>query len=105
MKKSFRKILSSLFFPLLAVAFLLCFLSAFSTLNKDRAAEDKEQLENSLKRAAVACYAAEGVYPPNVQYLEDRYGIQINSDLYIVKYEVIASNLMPDITVLENAHE
>ena len=50
----------------------------------------------------MACYAAEGVYPPNAAYLEEHYGVQIDHTLYTVKYEVIASNLMPDITVLEN---
>ena len=82
------------------------FFSALSNLSRDRALEDKHQLESALARAAVACYAAEGVYPPNIQYLEENYGVQINKELYTVKYEVIASNLMPDITVLENfVHE
>ena len=106
MNKRISKILSPLLTPVLVIAILLCFLSALSNLNQDRALEDKQQLETALSRAAVACYAAEGVYPPNIQYLEENYGVQINKELYTVKYEVIASNLMPDITVLENfVHE
>jgi len=106
MKKHLTKILTSLLAPVLIIGILLCFLSALSNLNQDRALEDKEHLEKALTRAAVACYAAEGIYPPNIQYLEDNYGVQINQELYTVKYEVIASNLMPDITVLENiVHE
>lgn len=97
-----RKILKAVLFPLLLVAILSFFLSALSNLNDGRGQEDKKQLESALTRAAVACYAVEGAYPPNVQYLEDNYGIQINKTLYTVKYEVIASNLMPDITVIEN---
>ena len=97
-----RKILKAVLFPLLLVAILGFFLSALSNLNDGRGQEDKKQLESALTRAAVACYAVEGAYPPNVQYLEDNYGIQINKTLYTVKYEVIASNLMPDITVIEN---
>ena len=95
-----RKILKAVLFPLLLVAILSFFLSALSNLNDGRGQEDKKQLESALTRAAVACYAVEGAYPPNVQYLEDNYGIQINKTLYTVKYEVIASNLMPDITVM-----
>ena len=75
--------------------------SALSGVSRDHASQDKLQLEQALTRAAVACYAAEGIYPPDVTYLEEYYGIQINDALYTVKYEVIASNLMPDITVLE----
>ena len=102
MKKKQRKSFAPFFSPLLIAAMLFCFLYALSTLDEDRAVRDKQQLETALTRAAVACYAAEGVYPPDAAYLEEHYGIQINKKLYTVKYEVIASNLMPDITVLEN---
>jgi len=106
MNQRITKILTSLLTPVLIIAIFLCFLYALSNLNQDRALEDKQHLETALTRAAVACYAAEGVYPPNLQYLEENYGVQINPKLYTVKYEVIASNLMPDITVLENiVHE
>ena len=57
--------------------------------------------EDALRRASVACYAAEGIYPPNLDYLREHYGIQIDETRYMVVYDVFASNLMPDITVLE----
>jgi len=54
----------------------------------------------------VACYATEGFYPPDIAYLEEHYGIQIDKSRYVVKYTAIAENLMPDITVLEKqSHE
>ncbi len=102
MTKRGHKLFLPILAPVLAAGILLYFLTALSNLNQDHAMQDKQQLETALKRSAVACYAAEGIYPPDLQYLEDHYGIQINEDLYTVKYEVIASNLMPDITVLEN---
>ena len=83
------------------VAVLVLFLSALSGLGNSQKAEGKNQLEESIRRAAVACYATEGVYPPNLEYLEENYGIQINRDRYTVFYEIFASNMMPDITVLE----
>ena len=58
-------------------------------------------MEDALRRAAVACYAAEGIYPPDISYLEEHYGIQIDKDRFAVYYDVFASNLMPDITVIE----
>ena len=101
--KLFRNHVLSVFMTIaLIVSVLLWFSSSVSSLNLDHQAENKQQLEQALTRAAVACYAAEGVYPPNVAYLEEHYGVQIDHTLYTVKYEVIASNLMPDITVLEN---
>lgn len=59
----------------------------------------RQQLETALRRAAVACYAAEGIYPPTVEYLEQHYGIQIDRQTYHVFYEIFAENLMPQITV------
>lgn len=102
MKKQTRKLNIPLFLlPLLAVAVLLVFLTSLSNLEQGRSEEGKRQLEDALRRASVACYAAEGIYPPNLDYLREHYGIQIDETRYMVVYDVFASNLMPDITVLE----
>ena len=87
--------------PLAAIALLLCFLSGISNVTRGRSAEDKQRLEDVLRRAAVACYAAEGRYPESLEYLVEHYGVQIDSRNFIVSYMPIAENLMPDITVLE----
>ena len=78
------------------------FLAAVSNLETGRQNEGRAQLEDAIRRAAVACYAAEGIYPPDLAYLEEHYGIQVDEARYTVDYTVFASNLMPDITVLEN---
>ncbi len=64
---------------------------------------EKENLvlfEQSIVRATVQCYAIEGFYPENISYIEENYGILIDRDRYMVDYQYIASNLLPDITVL-----
>ena len=58
-------------------------------------------MEESLRRAAVTCYAVEGVYPPNLEYLRRHYGIQVDEEQYHVFYEIFGSNIMPQITVVE----
>lgn len=88
--------------PLIAAAALLCFFTAVNHLESGQNAEGKRQLEDSIRRAAAACYAAEGIYPPTLAYLEEHYGIQVDESRYTVYYDVFASNLMPDVTVLEN---
>lgn len=75
------------------------FIYGLGLLSQKSIAEGAETLERALVRSSVQCYAIEGRYPPSVQYLEDHYGIQIDSDKYVVFYEGFASNLMPDITV------
>lgn len=87
--------------PLAAVAILLAFLSGVSEVAAGHSQEERRQLEDILHRAAVACYSVEGFYPPDLNYLEEHYGIQINRNRYTVSYTPVAENLMPDITVLE----
>lgn len=86
---------------ILAVAVLFCFLLAVKQLEQGADAQGKQQLENALRRTAVACYASEGFYPPDVAYMVQHYGLQYDEDTYRVHYEIFASNLMPEITVVE----
>ena len=57
--------------------------------------------EESIRRGAISCYALEGVYPPDYEYLKENYGIRVDEEKYTVFYSVFASNMMPDITVVE----
>ena len=93
--------LQAILAPLVILAAVLCLFMAVSELQTGREQESQRQLEDTLRRAAVACYAAEGIYPPDISYLEEHYGIQIDKDRFAVYYDVFASNLMPDITVIE----
>ena len=96
-----KRIFSGILTPALVVLALLCFFAALSNLTQGRDEESMLQLEETLRRAAVACYAVEGMYPPDLAYLQDRYGVQIDTRRYAVSFVAIADNLMPDITILE----
>jgi hypothetical protein len=102
MNQYFRTIALLLVMCLLVVGVVWFFTSSVNNLSDEQLLEDKQQLEQALARACVACYAVEGAYPPSLEHLQKYYGVQINTDLFTVKYEVFASNLMPDITVLVN---
>ena len=86
-------------------ALFLVMLAAFSLavnrLEDRRQAAGKQQLEDALRRTAVTCYALEGFYPPDIAYMQNHYGLQYDTEIYIVHYELTASNWMPEITVLE----
>ena len=64
-------------------------------------AEGLRLLEEGVMRAAVQCYAIEGSYPDSMKYIEEHYGIYVDRARYTVHYEIFASNILPDITVLE----
>ncbi len=68
-------------------------------------AEGLRIAEESIRRAVLVCYATEGVYPDSYEYLRDHYGLRVDEEKYIIHYEVFASNLMPDITVMERRDE
>ena len=80
---------------------LLWFLTAAENLSQGKQAQDLLQLEQALQRTAVACYAVEGAYPPDVAYMQQHYGLLYDDSRYIVHYERFASNFMPEITVME----
>ena len=63
--------------------------------------EERRIAEQSVRRAAVSCYAMEGFYPDSFDYLQDHYGVRIDEQKFFVQYEVFGSNLMPEITILE----
>lgn len=79
----------------------LLFRTALLRLDDGQGEEGRRQLEESVRRAAVACYAAEGIYPPDLAYLQAHYGLQVDEEHYSVFYDGFAENLMPEITVLE----
>jgi len=64
-------------------------------------AEAMRILDDSVRRAVVMCYAVEGRYPESIEYIEENYQIFIDRDRFIVHYQIFASNVMPDIMVIE----
>ena len=99
-KKGFNFI-GGMFLPCVVAAVLLCFASALENLENGVDAESLRQAEEALRKGCAACYAVEGVYPPDLEYLEEHYGIRVDEEKYTIHYNVFAGNLMPDITVLE----
>lgn len=63
--------------------------------------ERKTQLEVALNRAVIECYALEGAYPPDLEYIETHYGIRVDNEQFIVHYDSFADNIMPNIVVIE----
>ena len=90
---------------ILLAAAAIFVLAAVTNLERGKQEQDIRQLEQAVRRTAVACYAVEGVYPPNVDYMRRHYGLIYDDTRYAVHYEIFASNFMPEITVMEKRHE
>ena len=52
-------------------------------------------------RTAVQCYSIEGIYPPDVDYMEENYKLRYDKSKYYIHYDAFASNIMPTIEVYE----
>ena len=72
-KRSKDNILMGVFLPVVCIVVLLLFLSGIFNLSRSQGVEEKRRLEDAIRRNAVACYAAEGIYPPDLEYLEEHY--------------------------------
>lgn len=100
-KRRVRAVPAGVLFAGVVTAAAIFFSSSLHHLESGGSEAGRQQLEESLRRTSVACYAAEGRYPPNVGYMEEHYGLLMDRTRYDVFYEIFAENLMPDITVME----
>ncbi|MCI2046794.1 MAG: hypothetical protein LKJ90_03665 [Faecalibacterium sp.] len=88
---------------LAAALILLCLAGAAALYQKvmaDLAAQEQGAVRQAVLRCAVQCYSVEGVYPPDLAYMEENYGLIVNQERYIVSYDAFASNLLPQVSVL-----
>lgn len=91
----------SLLPPILAfILILLLFTSGLSSVTKASSEEQKKSLETALNKSIVHCYAYEGSYPPSLKYIEDHYGLTYDTGKFYIDYQPVASNIMPDITII-----
>ena len=65
----------------------------FSTVAKQ---QETQLLLSSMERAIVQCYAMEGFYPAQFEYLVENDYLRIDFKKYNVYYECFASNVMPE---------
>ena len=85
---------------LAAVLIVAAAVFAFAgSAGKDVGAEAAPAIQEVIQKAALQCYAVEGVYPPDLAYLQDHYGLSVNTEDFIVVYDAFASNLPPTVFV------
>ncbi len=96
-KKHIRAFVSVLF--LMLILTLFCVVS--ESIAVSNRSKGKEILNNALERSITQCYALEGSYPPNLDYLVNNYGLTYDTDRYFIDYQYIGDNLRPDTTIIE----
>lgn len=84
----------------LTLAMFLAVLWFVTSTGKQMEAESLRLTDENVRRVAVQCYALEGAYATDLDYLIDNYGIRPDTDRFVIHYQYIGDNLMPDITVI-----
>ena len=84
---------------ILIVLAALILLIAVKKPGRDISEESAAAIQAAVQRSARQCYVVEGVYPPSLQYLEENYGLQVNTEDFYVTYDAFASNLPPTVYV------
>lgn len=83
---------------------LLVLCGAWVLLGRVSTSSDNAQTQfvvDAVHNAALTCYAVEGAYPDNLEYLRAHYGLAYDQSRYMVTYSAFASNLLPEIFVTE----
>lgn len=83
--------------------FLIGFFVYRSPANRE-GSEASESIKLAVQQCALQCYTVEGAYPPNLEYLEENYGLRVNTTDYYITYEAYAQNQMPDVRVTKRVH-
>ena len=91
-RKKDRSMLGDLALPIASfLLFILLFNFGIQSISKTA--------EQAVRRAAVQCYTIEGRYPANIEYLRENYGLAVDSDRYVIHYQRLGQNLLPEIAV------
>lgn len=56
---------------------------------------------DAVQNAALTCYAVEGTYPSDIEYLRENYGLAYDTNRYMVYYDTFGVNVVPEIYVTE----
>ncbi len=85
---------------IIALVLVMCVMLVGYIDRADSTAES-DLVRKAVKEAVITCYAVEGAYPDDVEYLRKNYHLSYNDDIYLVTIESFASNHLPDIYVTE----
>ena len=99
--KRAKRPLAGILSVLLLAVVLLLFVIGLNNIQTSNETEQAKLLERSVTRSITACYALEGAYPPDIEYLTEYYGLVYDEKQYFIDYQYIGANLRPDVTIIK----
>ncbi len=83
------------------IVIITVFIYGISKVSSRTDSQALETLQNAVSRDIVRCYAIEGVYPENLEYLKDHYGLTYDESRFVVDYQPLGQNILPDVTIID----
>ena len=62
--------------------------------------QQRINLEKAISRDIIQCYALEGYYPPDLNYIEEHYGLTYNKSEIFIDYQIEGENIKPTFTII-----
>ena len=95
-----KKLISGpVFGVLLFVCCFVFFVIAIANVSDEVDENEIKTLESAIDKAVITCYAIEGAYPENIEYIEDNYGVVLDHEKFFVVYNILGPNVRPDVMV------
>ena len=85
----------------LGIAVVAVFLFGVNFVSRSSYEGQLESLQNAISRDVAQCYAVEGTYPSDIEYLRKNYGLAYDTNRYMVYYDTFGMNIVPEIYVTE----
>lgn len=99
MRRISFKLLGTIVSVVVSLLILLTVGNNLARLSRQSRAAGLRVAGEALERAVMQCYALEGAYPPDLQYLVENYGLIVDQEKYVYQYEPVAGNIHPIIGV------
>lgn len=100
-KKLDKSIIKRIAAFLLFFAVLIFVYYGIGYLDKTSEKDALKSANDALACTVVQCYSIEGRYPPDKEYMKSEYGLNIDTNKYIVHYVSNGGNILPDYKVMK----
>ena len=97
------KLRSNIMYIVLCTVLITLFLYGINMFSENTLSYQEDSLVLALQKDIAQCYAIEGFYPPDLDYLEGHYGLVYDSDTFYIDYTAFGSNMYPDVTILNKS--
>lgn len=92
-----RDLIKLLIFAVLLAVFILL----TQRMGTYQGQEESKMVHDAIHRAVLTCYAVEGAYPDDLDYLKQNYHLSFDEERFLVTYNAFGVNMSPDIYVTE----